>query len=269
MNLRSTPTGAAVAVAAAAAALLTGCSGSTPPADATIADRLRPEIVRERPHDPAAFTQGLEISDGTLFESTGRVGQSWVRATALDTGVEQARADLAPPMFGEGVTVVGDTVWQITWQDGVAIARDRDSLAQRRTVRYDGEGWGLCAQPDRLVMSDGSATLTFRDRDTFDETGTVDVTLDGAPVDQLNELECASDGSVYANVWTTDTIVRIDPASGVVTDRIDAANLRAALPPDTRGGIDVLNGIAQIPGTDRFLVTGKLWPRTFEVRFVS
>lgn len=269
MNLRSTPVRAAVAVSVAAVALLTGCSGGTPPAGATIAERMHPEIVRELPHDPSAFTQGLEISEGTLFESTGRVGQSWVRATVLDTGVEQARADLSRPMFGEGITVVGDTVWQITWKDGVAIERDRDTLAQRRTVDYDGEGWGLCTQPDRLVMSDGSDALTFRDPETFAETGTVDVTLDGRPVDKLNELECASDGSVYANVWTTDTILRIDPATGVVTGRIDAAALKDALPADERGGIDVLNGIAQIPGTDRFLVTGKLWPRMFEVRFVA
>ncbi|PTR28711.1 glutamine cyclotransferase [Rhodococcus sp. OK519] len=252
----------------AAVALLSGCAGSTPPAGATIAERMHPEIVRELPHDPAAFTQGLEISDGTLFESTGRVGQSWVRASALDTGAEQARADLPLPMFGEGITVAGDTVWQITWKDGVAFARDRATLAQSKMVEYDGEGWGLCTQPERLVMSDGSSTLTFRDRDSFEETGTVDVTLDGRPIDRLNELECASDGSVYANVWTTDTIVRIDPASGIVTGRIDAANLKDALPSDA-SGVDVLNGIAQIPGTDRFLVTGKLWPRMFEVRFVA
>ncbi|WFR72158.1 glutaminyl-peptide cyclotransferase [Prescottella defluvii] len=272
MNRRRTPQATAIGVAVLAVALLAGCSTSTstsPPEGAVIAERLRPEIVRELPHDRNAFTQGLEISDGTLYESTGRVGQSWVRATSLDTGAELARADLARPMFGEGITVTGDTVWQITWKDGVAIARDRDTLAQRRQVDYDGEGWGLCTQADRLVMSNGSDTLTFRDPATFDATGSVDVTLDGRPLDQLNELECAGDGFVYANVWTTDLIVKIDPATGVVVGRIDAENLKDALPAGERGGIDVLNGIAQIPGTDRFLVTGKLWPRMYEVRFVA
>ncbi|CAM2932568.1 glutaminyl-peptide cyclotransferase [Prescottella defluvii] len=256
-----------------AVALLAGCSAGTdddaPPEQVTVAQSLRPEIVRELPHDPDAFTQGLEISDGTLYESTGLVGRSWVRATELDTGAERARADLPQPMFGEGITVVDDTVWQLTWKDGVAVARDRGTLAEERRVRYDGEGWGLCAQPDRLVMSDGSGALTFRDPATFEPTGSVEVTLDGRPVDELNELECASDGSVYANVWQTDTILRIDPASGVAVGRIDAAALRAALPAGASADIDVLNGIAQIPGTDRFLVTGKLWPRMFEVRFVD
>jgi len=255
-----------------AVALLAGCSANTsaaPPEGAVIAENLHPEIVRELPHDPTAFTQGLEISDGTLFESTGLVGRSWVRSTSLGTGAQLAHSDLARPMFGEGITVAGDTVWQITWKDGVAIARDRNTLAQQRQVEYDGEGWGLCTQADRLVMSNGSDTLTFRDPVTFEATGSVDVTLDGRPVDQLNELECASDGFVYANVWQTDRILRIDPATGVVVGRIDAGNLKDALPAGERGGIDVLNGIAQIPGTDRFLVTGKLWPRMFEVRFVA
>jgi len=259
-------------VSVLAVALLAGCSSSTstaPPEGAVIAEDLQPEIVRELPHDPGAFTQGLEISDGTLYESTGRVGRSWVRATSVDTGTEVAHADLARPMFGEGITVAGDTVWQITWKDGVAFARDRDTLAPQRQVEYDGEGWGLCTQADRLVMSDGSDTMTFRDPATFDATGSVDVTLDGRPLDRLNELECSSDGFVYANVWTTDLIVKIDPATGAVVGRIDAGNLKDALPADERGDIDVLNGIAQIPGTDRFLVTGKLWPRMFEVRFVA
>ncbi|MGF7122346.1 glutaminyl-peptide cyclotransferase [Rhodococcus sp. BE178] len=273
MNRRRTPYPVAVGVSVLAVALLAGCTASTddgtPPEGATIAQSLRPEIVRELPHDPDAFTQGLEISDGTLYESTGRVGRSWVRATEFDTGAERARADLMRPMFGEGITIVGDTVWQLTWKDGVAVARDRDTLTQKQQVRYDGEGWGLCAQPDRLVMSNGSDSLTFRDPATFEPTGSVDVTLDGRAIDQLNELECSSDGFVYANVWQTDTILRIDPATGVAVGRIDAAALREALPSGESRDIDVLNGIAQIPGTDRFLVTGKLWPRMFEVRFVA
>ncbi|WP_242676899.1 glutaminyl-peptide cyclotransferase [Rhodococcus sp. ABRD24] len=249
--------------------MLAGCSAEAPAEGATPAQNLHTEIVRELPHDPAAFTQGLEISGGTLYESTGLTGQSWVRATEFSSGVEQARADLPREMFGEGITVAGETVWQLTWKHGVAFARDRDTLTEQRQVRYDGEGWGLCAQPDRLVMSNGSDTLTFRDPATFAPTGSVDVTLDGHPLDQLNELECGSDGFVYANVWTTDTIARIDPATGTVTGQIDAANLRAALPGSLSDPNAVLNGIAQIPGTDRFLLTGKNWPRMFEVRFTG
>ncbi|RVW00770.1 glutaminyl-peptide cyclotransferase [Rhodococcus xishaensis] len=272
MTPRRTSRLLAIAALLLAAVLLAGCSGgssASAPADALVAEHLRTEIIRELPHDRTAFTQGLEISGDTLYESTGRVGQSWVRATDLESGVELARADLALPLFGEGITITGDTLWQITWKDGIAIARDRTTLAQQRQVRYAGEGWGLCAQADRLVMSNGSDTLTFRDPVSFDAIGSVDVTLNGRPIDRLNELDCNSDGFVYANVWTTDQIVKIDPATGAVAAQIDAANLKDALPSDQRDDIDVLNGIAQIPGTDRFLVTGKLWPRMFEVRFVS
>ncbi|WP_305094047.1 glutaminyl-peptide cyclotransferase [Prescottella sp. R16] len=269
MNRRRPAPSLALALTALVAGSAAGCTVDTPPAGAVTAEQWRPEIVRELPHDADAFTQGLEISDGVLYESTGLVGRSWVRATDLASGTELARTDLARPLFGEGITVAGDTLWQITWTDGVAIGRDPGTLAPRRQVGYDGEGWGLCTQPGRLVMSDGSDTLTFRDPATFDAVGTVDVTLDGQPLDRLNELDCADDGFVYANVWQTDRIVKIDPATGVVVARIDASNLTDALPSDGRGDVDVLNGIAQIPGTDRFLVTGKLWPRMFEVRFVA
>ncbi|MFD4295116.1 glutaminyl-peptide cyclotransferase [Rhodococcus sp. NPDC058532] len=235
-----------------------GSSGSVP--------TLRVDVLDRRPHDPTAFTQGLEIADGALLEGTGLVGRSYVTARDLDTGAELARADLPATMFGEGITVVGDTVWQLTWRDQVAFARDRTTLRERARVAYDGEGWGLCAQPDRLVMSDGSSTLTFRDPATFAVRGTVDVTLDDRRVDRLNELECTADGMVYANVWQTTDIVRIDPASGAVVAVIDASGL---LTEADAAEADVLNGIAAIPGTDRFLITGKLYPTIFDVRFVS
>lgn len=245
------------------------CTGAGPVADAgPPAERLRVDVVRTVPHDRNAFTQGLEISDGELLEGTGRSGESWVRASSLDSGLERTRVPLPEPLFGEGITVHGDTVWQLTWKNGVAVARERVTLAERERFHYDGQGWGLCAQPDRLVMSDGSSTLTFRDPITFDRAGTVTVRLDGRARDDLNELECTSDGAVYANVWSTDTIVRIDPATGRVEAVIDAANLRESIPAEQRRGMDVLNGIAHIPGTDHFLVTGKYWPQMFEVRFV-
>ena len=222
------------------------------------------EVLATHPHDSAAFTQGLEIDDDVLYEGTGKVGESWVRSVDRNSGAELARAELPPPYFGEGITRTGDTVWQLTWQAGVAIARDPHTLAERRQVRYEGEGWGLCTRNGRLVMSDGSAQLTFRDPVTFAETGRVPLTSHTDT--QLNELDCAEDGSVYANSWPTDRILRIDPENGNVLAVIDVAGL---LPPAQRARADVLNGIAQIPGTDRFLLTGKYWPTTFEVRFVA
>lgn len=167
-------------------------------------------------------------------------------------------------LFGEGITVTGDRIWQLTWQEGVALERDRETLAELRRVEYSGEGWGLCFDGTRLVMSDGSDRLTFRDPATFAPTGSVEVRAEGSPVEELNELECV-DGQVWANVWRSDQIVRIDPASGQVTAVVDASGL---LSPQQRAGTDVLNGIAAVPGTDEFLLTGKLWPAVFRVRFV-
>ncbi|GAB3461614.1 glutaminyl-peptide cyclotransferase [Actinophytocola sediminis] len=218
------------------------------------------------PHDPDAFTQGLELVDGTLYEGTGLEGESIVRAYDPDTGDVRTEVPLPADLFGEGITVVDDTVWQLTWQDGVAIARDRETLAERERVAYEGEGWGLCHDGERLVMSDGTAELTFRDPRTFEETGRQEVRdADDQPVTHLNELECV-DGQVYANVWQTDQIVRIDPGSGLLTATV---NLEGLLPEEDRAGADVLNGIAAIPDTDEFLVTGKHWPKMFRVKFVT
>ncbi|MBF6087275.1 glutaminyl-peptide cyclotransferase [Nocardia cyriacigeorgica] len=239
----------------------TGCARADDPADQ--APHLVVEVLGTAPHDPRAFTQGLQITDGVLYESTGMPGESGVRAVDRATGAELAAAELPAPLFGEGIAVAGDTLWQLTWKDGIAFARDPATLAERRQVSYEGEGWGLCARAGRLVMSDGSATLAFRDPVTFARTGSVD--LNGRPSARLNELECAADGSVYANNWPTDEILRIDPGTGEILATIDASGL---LPPGERAGADVLNGITQIPGTDRFLLTGKYWPTMFEVRFV-
>ena len=265
----------ATVVSIVAAALVAGCSAEDgPPADASAAANgpvtdLRVEVVRTLPHDPDAFTQGLEISGDEIFEGTGLVGESWVEARDLDTGTPRVRADLPAPLFGEGITVDGDSLWQLTWRNGIAIERDRDTLVERRQIPIEGEGWGICRSGDRLVTSDGSDTLTFRDRDTFDPVDTIRVTDHTGGVDRLNELECTDDGAVYANIWTEDTIVRIDPGTGAVTARIDAGQLRASLDIDAgERPADVLNGIAAVPGTDRFLVTGKYWPSMFEVRFV-
>ncbi|HWM01489.1 MAG TPA: glutaminyl-peptide cyclotransferase [Actinophytocola sp.] len=253
-------------LAVAAALLAAGCASAPDPEPPAAPTRLRAEVLDTSPHDPDAFTQGLEIHDGVLYEGTGLEGRSELRATDPDTGAVQRSVELPEEMFGEGITVAGDSIWQLTWQDGVAIRRDRTSLAEVGRASYDGEGWGLCLDGDRLVMSDGTDRLTFRDPGTFAETGEQKVTdSDGEPVEHLNELECV-DGTVYANVWQTDRIVRIDPAAGRVTATIDLTGL---LPAQDSAGVDVLNGIAAIPGTDEFLVTGKLWPTMFRVRFVT
>lgn len=225
---------------------------------------LRTEVLSVLPHDHSLFTEGLEIADSTLYESTGLYGQSALRATDPNSGRVFAQIRLAPALFGEGITVVHDRIWQLSYQEGVALQYDRTNLRQVATAHYTGEGWGLCYDGTRLVMSNGSSRLTFRDPDTFAATGDVNVTLGGTNIDNLNELECV-DGQVYANVWQTQHIVRIDPATGRVTAVIDASGL---LSPSERAGTDVLNGIAAVPGTDQFLLTGKYWPHLYRVRFV-
>lgn len=216
------------------------------------------------PHDTTMYTQGLEIRDGVLYEGSGLVGQSRVRATALASAALLREAALPAPLFGEGLTVAGDRLWQLTYTSGLAIERDPATLVERRRVTYHGEGWGLCHDGNRLVMSDGSDRLTFRDPVTFAPSGEVVVRLDGEPVRQLNELECAG-GVVWANVFQDDRILRINPDTGAVTGVVDASGL---LSPPPQSTADVLNGIAAIPGTDEFLVTGKNWPSLFRVRFV-
>ncbi|MEO7193949.1 MAG: glutaminyl-peptide cyclotransferase [Pseudonocardiaceae bacterium] len=246
--------------------LAAGC-GTGP----STAQQLRVQVLATLPHDVSMYTEGLEIHDGVLYESSGLVGQSRVRATALSTGAPVLpssatvrQVTLPAPLFGEGLTVTDARLWQLTWTNGVAIERDPVTLARRRAVTYQGEGWGLCHDGHRLVMSDGSDRLTFRDPVTFAPAGQLAVRLDGEPVRALNELECA--GSViWANVFESDRILRIDPATGVVTGVVDASGLLNTRP---RSSEDVLNGIAAIPGTDEFLITGKHWPALFRVRFV-
>ena len=174
---------------------------------------LRLEVIRVLPHDRSSFTQGLEMADGVLFEGTGLRGESAVRAIDPTTGRVLRETRLPADLFGEGITITGDRIWQLTWQEGVAIERDRNSLAELRRVHYTGEGWGVCEDGSRLVTSDGSARLTFRDPATFAETGQVVVRAGDEEVDRLNELECVG-GQVWANVWGGDEIVRIDPATG-------------------------------------------------------
>jgi glutaminyl-peptide cyclotransferase len=225
---------------------------------------LRFEVRETHPHDPLAFTQGLEWYDGALWESTGQHGASELRRVDLETGEPGRRVILGRDYFAEGLTRVGDTWVQLTWQEGTAFRWALPDLRDAGRFAYDGEGWGLCFDGERLVMSDGSSTLTFRDPETFEEVGRVTVTEDGRPVSLLNELECV-DGRVYANLWQSWSIVRIDPETGEVTGKILAEGV---LTPADRRGTDVMNGIAYRPETETWLITGKLWPKLFEGVFV-
>jgi glutaminyl-peptide cyclotransferase len=250
----------------AAAALIAGCGTASAPPPPNAPVLLHAQILQVLPHDPTAFTEGLELVDGKLYEGTGLKGRSALRVLDPATGAVQRQIALPAELFGEGITAVGPTVWQLTFTEGIAIQRDRATLAELRRVGYQGEGWGLCLDTtaNRLVMSDGTDRLTFRDPQTFQPTGEIRVTSDGGPVRRINELECAH-GAVFANIWQTDIAVRIDPATGRVGADIDLSGLLSA---PERAHADVLNGIAAIPGTDEFLVTGKYWPKMFRVRFV-
>ncbi|WP_236041869.1 glutaminyl-peptide cyclotransferase [Streptomyces sp. Y2F8-2] len=230
-----------------------------------VVERLRVRVLEILPHDPKAFTQGLEMAGGTLYEDTGISGQSSVRAGPPGKP-PTVRAALPAPLFGEGITLVGRRLWQLTWRDRIAIERDAATLKEVRRVPYPDEGWGLCLQgaSHRLVTSDGSQRLTFRDPGTLAKTGQVMVALEGRPVTQLNELECVGT-TVYANVLSSDRIMRIDSATGTVTATIDASGL---LRPGELVPGSALNGIAAVPGTKQFLITGKFWPKMFRVEFV-
>ncbi|MEV0412980.1 glutaminyl-peptide cyclotransferase [Streptomyces sp. NPDC050448] len=228
-------------------------------------EHLRVKVLKTLPHDPQAFTQGLEMAGDTLYEGTGISGRSSVRAGPPGKK-PTVRAALPAPLFGEGITVLGRTLWQLTWRNRTAIERDAKTLAELRRVPYPDDGWGVCLQRarHRLVTSDGSSRLTFRDPGTLAKTGEVTVTEGGRPVTELNELECVG-AAVYANVLFTNRIVRIDPATGAVTASIDASGL---LRDDELVPGSTLNGIAAVPGTDQFLITGKFWPAMFRVVLV-
>lgn len=249
--------------------LMAGCAAAAPEGAApeNSAPATRPQVLAELPHDRGAFTEGLEVVPGTggavLYESTGLAGESQLREVDAATGAVRRAVPLPGALFGEGLTVVGDRIWQLTYQDGVALEWDRATFRLLRQVPISGEGWGLCLDGARLVRSDGTDRLRFQDPVTLAETGSVAVTLTGSSVTNLNELECVG-GQVWANVWKSERIVRIDPSSGHVTAVVDASGLLDAA---RRGGTDVLNGIAWLGG-DEYLLAGKRWPVTFRVRLV-
>ncbi|WP_232661758.1 glutaminyl-peptide cyclotransferase [Pseudonocardia sp. TRM90224] len=245
------------ALAAALVLVIAGCG-----AGSVRFEELRPEVLEQVPHDATAFTQGLELRDGGLYETTGVYGSSQLRELDPATGGVRRAVPLPPTAFGEGMTVVDSRIWQVTWKEGVAYEWDRATFGLLREVPITGEGWGLCYDGGRLVRSDGTNRLRFHDPTTFDEQGSVEVTLRGEAVPGLNELECV-DGAVWANVWPTERIVRIDPGSGEVTGLVQAASL---VPPGPLTPGALLNGIAAA-GDGEFWITGKYWPTMYRVRF--
>jgi len=222
-------------------------------------------VVRSYPHDRAAFTQGLIFRGGVFYEGTGLNGRSGIRKVKIETGeVLQARP-LSQEYFGEGITDWKGQIVQITWQSEVGFVYDINSFEQTKRWTYTGEGWGITHDDARLIMSDGSSSLRFIDPATLKETGRITVKDGDAPVERLNELEYVK-GEIFANVWQTERVARISPKDGRVTGWIDLAGL---LPPGERAGTDVLNGIAYDASGDRLFVTGKLWPRVFEIKLVK
>lgn len=223
---------------------------------------VRPyRLIACYPHDARAFTQGLLVRDGQLYESTGLNGRSSLRRVRLETGEVLQKRDVARRYFAEGLTEHGGELFQLTWESGLAFVYDRQTFDLRRTMRYRGEGWGLTTDGTRLILSDGSDTLRFLDPSTFEVTGRLRVEDDGKGVERLNELEFVR-GFVLANVWLTDRIAIIEPESGKVAGWLDLAGLG---PPSSAITNAVLNGIAYDAGRDRLFVTGKLWPTLYEI----
>ena len=224
------------------------------------------QTVKVFPHDPRAFTQGLVYHNGLLFESTGQYGQSDLRKVEIETGKVLQRARVPDQHFAEGLAMVGERLIQLTWQTQTGFVYDRDSFKLIRTWTYPTEGWGLAFDGRRLILSDGTPTLYFLDPTTFRRLGSVTVTGPDGPVKNLNELEVI-DGLVYANIWQSDRIARIDPRSGKVTAFIDLTGLLPRT--DLTAGADVLNGIAYDEKNKRLFVTGKYWPFLFQINLVS
>ena len=223
------------------------------------------QIVRVYPHDPKAFTQGLQFVDGVFYEGTGQVGQSSIRRVEVETGKVLQQRDLPPPHFGEGITVWKNDLLELTWQTHAAFVYDRKTFEPKKKFSYPGEGWGLTHDGTNLIMSDGTSDLRVLDPVTFVEKRRIKVTAAGTPLRELNEVEFVK-GEIFANIWMTDYIARIAPDSGKVVGYID---LRGLLTTAERARTDVLNGIAYDEKGDRLFVTGKWWPKLFEIKVVK
>jgi glutamine cyclotransferase len=246
---------AAVAVGAAAWAQL---HGRSVPAVAGF------KVVAVYPHDPNAFTQGLAMAGGQLYEGTGLYGQSTIRKVDLTTGRVEKQRPINAMYFGEGIAILDGRLYQLTWQTGIGIVYDLATFSQQRTFQYTGEGWGLTQDGKQLILSDGSAKLRFLDPQTFATVREIEVRDHGQPVTKLNELEYI-DGEIWSNVWYDDRIARISPVTGEVLGWIDLA---ALYPKIARSSEAVLNGIAYDAAAKRLFVTGKNWPQLYEIEIV-
>jgi glutamine cyclotransferase len=223
-------------------------------------------ITNTYPHDRDAFTEGLIFEDGVLYEGTGLLEQSTLRRVELETGAVLQIRELSDQLFGEGITIYGDKIIQLTWQSNIGFVYDKDSFELLQEFNYSTEGWGITHDGERLIMSDGTSTLHFLDPQTFEEISQLEVFDNDGPVTRLNELEYIQ-GEIYANVWQTDLVARIAPETGRVIGWIDLRGLLTA--EDRLEPVDVLNGIAYDAEADRLFVTGKLWPKLFEIELIS
>ncbi len=224
------------------------------------------EVVAVFPHDPTAFTQGLLFDEGTLYEGTGLYGESTLRKVDLTTGRVTQQIALPEQFFGEGIAIVGDQLFQLTWREGRGFIYNKATFAQEAEFTYPTEGWGLTYDGKQLLMSDGSAQIFGLDPATLTRQQTINVHDGQAPVVRLNELEYIN-GVIYANIWQTEQIAQIDPATGAVIGWIDLTGILPAA--DRNSSTDVLNGIAYEPVADRLFVTGKKWPKLFEIRLIA
>ena len=223
------------------------------------------KVVHSYPHDPNAFTQGLVYLDGYLYEGTGRFGESSIRKVKLETGEVIQKHDIPPTYFGEGIVTWGKKLIELTYQSNIGYVYDLATFEPKDTFQYSGEGWGLTHDGKRIIMSDGTAELRFWDPNTLKEQNRLKVSDGGEPVVNLNELEYVR-GEIYANVWLTDRIARINPSTGHVSSWIDLTGLLSESERTSRDA--VLNGIAYDAAHDRLFVTGKLWPKLFEIKVV-
>ena len=224
------------------------------------------QVVAEFPHDPSAFSQGLVVVDGQMYEGTGKKGESTLRKVDLKTGRVESFVPLDASYFGEGITILNDRIYQLTWENRVGLVYDLKTLKQVQTFRYSGEGWGLTNDGKHLIMSDGTSLLRFLDLRTFEVARRLRVRGSDGQVDKLNELEYVK-GEILANIWYSDRIARISPATGEVLGWIDLSALYPARQRTSKE--EVLNGIAYDEASGRLFVTGKNWPKLFEIELLK
>ena len=224
------------------------------------------KVINTYPHERSAFTEGLVFEDGVLYEGTGLKGRSTLRRVKLDTGEILQICELPPQFFGEGVTIYGNKIIQLTWQSRIGFVYDKYSFKLLQEFNYPDEGWGITHDGKHLIMSDGTETLHFLDPETFKEISKIEISANNIPVTRINELEYVQ-GEIYANIWQTELIVRIDPLTGQVVGWID---LKGILRPENHSEtVDVLNGIAYDAENNRLFVTGKFWPKLFEIELIG